>query len=67
MSENGTFVLYIPFLLCLLCRTSFTVLYYIILEILETQVKHRLRLCTYNALIDNWIITQKSKSVLFYF
>lgn len=57
MSENGTFVLYsfsyIPFLLCLLCRTSFTVLYYIILEILETQVKHRLRLCTYNALIDN--------------
>lgn len=53
MSENGTFLLYIPFLLCLLCRTSFTVLYYIILEILETQVKHRLRLCTYNALIDN--------------
>lgn len=53
MSENGTFVLYIPFLLCLLCQTSFTVLYYIILEILETQVKHRLRLCTYNALIDN--------------
>lgn len=55
MSENSTLVLYIPFLLCLLCRTSFTVLYYIVLvlEILETQVKHRLRLCTYNALIDN--------------
>lgn len=51
MSENGPFVLYIPFLPCFLCQTSFTVLYYIILEILETQVKHRL--CTYNALIDN--------------